>query len=120
MVSIVDIIQRLFMVSVVGFLMVSVVAGNYLNGFRRWFLWFPSWQENVCFMVSVAGFSMDSAVAGGFIILELIERFLVCFVFLGLVSVAALFMASVVAGKHCFMVSVVGLLMVSVVARNVF
>ena len=34
MVSVVDIIQRLFMVSVVGCLMVSVVAGNV-------FVWFP-------------------------------------------------------------------------------
>ena len=44
-----------FMVSVVGFLMVSVVAGN------------------VLFMVSVAGFSMNYAVAGGFTILDRIE-----------------------------------------------
>ena len=47
--------ETFFMVSVVGFLMVSVVAGKRL------------------FMVSVAGFSMDSAVAGGFNILERIE-----------------------------------------------
>ena len=48
--------KRFFMVSVVGFLMVSVVAG-----------------KRVFFMVSVAGFSMDSAAAGGFNILECIE-----------------------------------------------
>ena len=73
MVSVVDIIQR--------FLIVSVVV--FVCGFRRrrkrffmvsalFCLWFPSWQENV-FMVSVFGFSMDSAVAGGFIFLERIE-----------------------------------------------
>ena len=50
--------------------MVSVVAGKCL------------------FMVSVAGFVVDSAAAGGSTILECIERFLVCCVFLGLVSVA--------------------------------
>ena len=42
MVSVVDIIQRLLMVSVVGFLMVSVVAGNVFYGFRRWFLFMVS------------------------------------------------------------------------------
>ena len=47
------------MVSVVGFLMVSVLAGKHL------------------FMVSVAGFSVDSAAAGGSTLLECIERFLV-------------------------------------------
>ena len=89
-----------FMFSVGFLFMVSVVAGN-------------------VFMVSVAGFSRDSAVAGGFIILESIEWFLVLG-FLGLVSVAVfVFMVSVVAGKRCFMASVVACLMVSVVARNV-
>ena len=42
------------------------------------------------------------------------------FGFLGLVSVAGLFMVSAVARKHLFMVSVVGLFMVSDVAGNVF
>ena len=80
MVSVVDIIQRfvygfrrlvlygfrrrrkrcLFMVSVVDFLMVSVVAGKHF----------------FC-MVSVAGFLVDSATVGGSTILECIERFLV-------------------------------------------
>ena len=66
------------MVSVVGLLMVSVVAGNVC-------VWFPSLVfdgfrrgRNTFFnMVSVVGFSMDSAIAGGFNILERIERFLV-------------------------------------------
>ena len=66
----------LFMVSVVGFFMVSVVAGN------------------MFFMVSVAGFLVDSAAAGGSKILELLERCLV-FVFLGLVSVVGCLMVFV-------------------------
>ena len=37
MVSIVDIIQRLFTISVVGCFMASVVAGNLIYVFRRWF-----------------------------------------------------------------------------------
>ena len=48
MVSVVDIIQRLFMMSVVGFLMASVVAGNICLWFPSLvFSWFPSWQENM-------------------------------------------------------------------------
>ena len=80
--------KRFVMVSVVGFLffMVSVVA-----------------KKNVfVFMVSVAGCLVDSAAAGGSNILERLERFLVCFVFLGLVSVVGCLMVSVT----CFMVSV--------------
>ena len=46
---------NLFMVSVVGCLLVSVVAGQHF------------------IMFSVAGFSMDSAVAGGFKTLECVE-----------------------------------------------
>ena len=44
MVSVVDIIQRFCMVSVVGCFMASVVARNICYGFRRWFflLWFPA------------------------------------------------------------------------------
>ena len=77
MVSIVDIIQRLFV------WLPSLVV----------FLWFPSWQETLfvygfrrcfslyvfrrgrkrLFMVSVAGLLMDSAVAGGSKMLECIE-----------------------------------------------
>ena len=54
MVSSCGIIQRVRMVSVLGFLTVSVVAGNV----SLWFpsvvsLWFPSSQETICFMVSV-------------------------------------------------------------------
>ena len=56
MVSVVDIIQRYFlcfMVSIVCLFvlfMVSVVAGNVVYGFRRWFvLGFPSWQENISY-----------------------------------------------------------------------
>ena len=91
--------------------MVSVVAGKH------------------CFMVSVAGFSMNSAVAGGFKILESIEWFLVLGVFktgflfwgfLRLVSVAGCFYGFRRGRKTLFMVSVVGFLMVSVVARNAF
>ena len=72
-----------------------------LSGFRRYlFLWFPSWQENVCLwfpsfcfmvsvvagkrflMVSVAGFLVDSAAAEGSNILECMKRFFVfCCVF---------------------------------------
>ena len=82
--------KRFFMVSVVGFVIVS-----------------PSSQET-CFMVSIAGLLVDSVAAGGSTILEGIERFLVCLVFLGLGSVAVCFMVSVVAGKRFCMVSVVG------------
>ena len=54
--------QRFFMVSVAGFSLDSAVAGRFTilerlewflvvvvfrTGFRRWFLWFPSWQENM-------------------------------------------------------------------------
>ena len=60
------------LVSVVGFLMVSVI---FVYGSRY------------VFMVSVAGSLVDSAAAGGSKILERMERFLVVFVFLGLVSV---------------------------------
>ena len=50
MVSVVDIIQRFLMVSVVGFFMVSVVAGNVFNGFRRWFFYgFRRGSKNVVF-----------------------------------------------------------------------
>ena len=50
MVSVVEIIQRFVMVSVVGCLMVSVVAGNVFLWFPSlvFFLWFPSWRENIC------------------------------------------------------------------------
>ena len=114
MVSVVDIIQRFLMVSVVGSFMVSVVAGNVV--FCLWFpsllcLLFPSWQEKM-FMVSVAGCLVDSAAAGGSIILECIERFLVACVFRAGFR-RWFFMVSVVAGKRCFMVSVVGCFMVS-------
>ena len=63
---------------------------------------------------------MDSAAAGGSNILERLELLLLfALVLLGQVSVAV-FMVSVVAGKRCLMVSVVGFFMVAVVARNVF
>ena len=97
------------MVSVVGFFMASVVAGNLLYGFRRWLLYVVAGKR--CLMVSVAGFWVDSAPAGGSNILECIERFLVFVVFLGLASVAGFFMVSVVTGKRCFMFSVVGFCM---------
>ena len=46
MASVVDITQRFRMVSVVGFLMVSVAAGNVFLWFPSLvFLWFPSRQE---------------------------------------------------------------------------
>ena len=99
----------LFMVSVVGFSMVSVVAGNiclwfpslvFVNGFRR--------GRKTLLMVSVAVFFVDSAAAGGSRILERIERFLVfCCVLLGLVSVAGFLMVS--GRRTLLMVSVVGL-----------
>ena len=80
--------------------MVSVVAGT-----------------SICCVVSVAGFSMDSAVAGGFIILERLESFLVFWVLR--TGFRRWLFVSVVAGKRLLMVSVVGCLMVFVVARSV-
>ena len=148
-----------FVVSVAGLLVDSAAAGGsiilerlerflafcvFRTGFRRCFfcgLRYVFVMVSVTFfVVSVAGFLVDSAAAGGSNILERLERFLVCFVFLGLVSVAGFFMVSVVAGKHLFygfrrwlfMFSVVArktfvfwfpslvLFMVSIVARNVF
>ena len=89
MVSVVDITQRFRMVSVVGFFMVSVVAGNVFLWFPSLvFLWFPSRQEtfsygfrrgtfsygfHVFLMVSVARFLVDSAVTGGSGIFECLE-----------------------------------------------
>ena len=89
MVSVVDITQRFRMVSVVGFFMVSVVAGNVFFmvsavGFLmvsvaagNVFLWFPSRNVFLWFprflMVSVARFLVDSAVTGGSGIFECLE-----------------------------------------------
>ena len=74
MVSVVDIIQHLFMA--------SFVARNvFFLGFRRWFLFLMVSVvagKRFC-MVSVAGLLVDSAAAGGSTSLECIERFLVCF-----------------------------------------
>ena len=97
MVSVVDIIQRLF------------------DGFRRWFSYGFRRRRKRYFMISVAGFLVDSAAAGGSMILECIERFLVFVCVFRLVSVAGLFMVSFVAGKRFLMVSIVGFVMVSVV-----
>ena len=118
--SVVDIIQHLFMVFVVGFCYGFrrrrkhcfygfrrwFVHGfrrrrkHFFYGFRRWFVHgFRRGRKTI-----VYGFRrwilMDSAVAGGSEISECIERFLVLGWFLGLVSVAVLFTVSVVAGKH--------------------
>ena len=74
MVSIVDIIQRLFMVAVVVLFIVSVVAGNDFLLYHRRFSFYGFRRRRKGFlMVSVAGLLMDSAVAGGSIILECIE-----------------------------------------------
>ena len=70
MVSVVDIIQRFCMVSVVVF-----VGGfrrrrkRVVYGFHRWFFLVSVVPGKRVFMVSVAGFVLDSAAAGGFIIL---------------------------------------------------
>ena len=94
--------KRFCMVSVIGFLMVSVVA------------------EKRCFMVSVAGLLVDSAAAGGSIILECIERFLVLCVFR--TGFRRWFVLWFPSWKEniCYMVSVLGFVMVSVAERNVF
>ena len=113
--SVVDIIQR------------------FVYGFRRCFfvLWFPSSPETFCYGFrrgrKTLFYGFRRRIFGGFCrrrriqnfrMYRAIPRFL--FVFLRLVSVAGCFMVSVVAGKHLFMVSVVGFLMVSVLARNFF
>ena len=87
--------------------MVSVVAGNVFYGFRRWFVYgfrrgrkmlfygFRRWiLGGFCRRRRIQNFRMYRA----------IPRFLLC---LGLVSVAGLFMVSVVAGKRIILVSVV-------------
>ena len=81
MVSVVDNIQRYFMVSIVVLFMVSVVAGNVLYSFRRWFFMVSVVAGKHFLMDSVAGLLVDSAAAGGSIILQRIERFFVFCVF---------------------------------------
>ena len=109
MVSVVGIIQRFFMVSVVGLFMASVVAGKICYGFRRWL-----------FMVSVVVgkrfYGFPRWIFGGFCRRRRIQHFRMY----RAIPRRWLFMVSVVEGKRLLMVSVVGFLMVSVVARNVF